>query len=249
MAEPRYQQLFFDPEQHPEDTLKPFEEFTQIFELWYDAQYPDPPKVSIDAAIKRWKFANPTTDTSQPKPNLAQYDQIRDDWRACDKVAKLLGMFSSNRLFTDWKVIQPDEETWKNAKWAQFVTGMNEFYKPTENITLMNFHFCALSQTENETFPGFCNQVLKEAKHCTFKCSDAECTAEDIAIRDQIVIGTHENAIREEALKNSWDLNTLQSEGMKMESAARSGAEISGESVNKLGKYSYQNIKTNRDKD
>ena len=49
------QQLFFDPDQYPEDTLKAFEEFTQLFELGYDAQFPDPPKVSMDAAIDRWK--------------------------------------------------------------------------------------------------------------------------------------------------------------------------------------------------
>ena len=249
MTEPRCHQLYFNPEQHPEDTLKAFEEFTQTFELRYDAQYPDPPKVSLDAAIERWKYANATTDTTQPKPSLAQYDQIRDNWRACDKVAKLLGMFSSNRLYMDWKVAQPDEGTRKLSKWTEFVTVMREFYKPTENITLMNYHFRALSQTENETFPGFCNRVLKEAKHCSFKCSNADCTAEDTAMRDQIVIGTRENAIHEEALKKSWDLNTLRREGMKMESAARGGAEIAGESVNKLGKYSYQNIKKNKDKD
>ena len=110
----------------------------------------------------------------------------------------------------------------------------------------MNYHFRAPSQTENETFPGFCNRVLKEAKHCVFKCSGAECTAEDIAIRYQIIIGTRENAIREEALKKSWDLNTVRREGMKMESAASSDAEIA---VNKLDKYLYQNIKKKRDKD
>ena len=34
---------------------------------------------------------------------------------------------------------------------------------------------------------------------------------------------------------------------MKMESAARSGAEIAGEALNKLGKYSYSNIKKNKE--
>jgi hypothetical protein len=38
------QQLFFDPDKHPEDTLKAFQEFIQTFELRYHAQYPDPPK-------------------------------------------------------------------------------------------------------------------------------------------------------------------------------------------------------------
>ena len=38
--EPRYQQqLFFDPDKHPENTLKAFNEFTQAFELRYEAQF------------------------------------------------------------------------------------------------------------------------------------------------------------------------------------------------------------------
>ena len=88
-SDPR-SKLYFDPNQHPEYTLKAFEEFTQKFELRYNAQYPDPPKVSMDAAIERWKVANETTDSPNPKPNLEQYDQIRDEWRSKDKVAKLL---------------------------------------------------------------------------------------------------------------------------------------------------------------
>ena len=45
--------LFFDPDDHPENTLKAFQEFIQRFELRYDALYPDPPKVSLEAAIER----------------------------------------------------------------------------------------------------------------------------------------------------------------------------------------------------
>ena len=48
--------LCFDPNIHPDDTLKCFNEFIQSYELRYDAEYPDPPKVSLDAAIERWKF-------------------------------------------------------------------------------------------------------------------------------------------------------------------------------------------------
>ena len=107
--EPRSQQVFFSPDEHPEDTLKAFEEFTKIFNLRYDAQYPDPPKVSLEAAIERWKVTNATADNSNPKPNLEQYDKICLDWKQKDKVAKLLGMFSSHKLFEDWCVAQPDE--------------------------------------------------------------------------------------------------------------------------------------------
>ena len=39
--------LYFNPDLHPDDTLRAFDEFIQTFELRYDAQYPDPPKTSL----------------------------------------------------------------------------------------------------------------------------------------------------------------------------------------------------------
>ena len=66
------------------------------------------------------------------------------------------------------------------------------------------------------------------------------------AIRDQIVIGTRYQHIREEAFLKSWNLASLRTEGMKLESALQSSAEIGGESVNKLGPYSFKNIKNNK---
>ena len=32
------------------------------------------------AAIERWKFAHTTTANPNPKPNLAQYDEIWEEW-------------------------------------------------------------------------------------------------------------------------------------------------------------------------
>ena len=93
--------LFVDLDDHPEDTLKAFNEFIQVFELRYNAQYPDPPNVSLDAAIQRWKFTNTTQANPNPKPTLAQYNQISAEWRSKDRVAKFLGMFTSSRLYTD----------------------------------------------------------------------------------------------------------------------------------------------------
>jgi hypothetical protein len=109
------QQLFFDPDKHPEDTLKAFQEFIQTFELRYHAQYPDPPKVSLDSAVERWKVANTTESNPQPKPTLDQYDKIRDEWQAKDKVAKFLGMFSSRRFYSDWQVAEPDESIFSHT--------------------------------------------------------------------------------------------------------------------------------------
>ena len=74
--------LYFDPDCHPDDTLKAFNEFVIGFELRYDANYPDPPKVSLEAAINRWKVSNEDT-----KPSPDQYDSIVDQWKSKDKVS------------------------------------------------------------------------------------------------------------------------------------------------------------------
>ena len=231
--------LFFDPDQHPDETLKAFNEFVQTFELRYDATYPDPHKVSMDSIIERWKLAN-EVDT---KPNLEQYEEIRTEWRSKDRVAKFLGIYSSKRSFVDWKAAEVSETNRKAATWEIFLQKMREYYKPTENSTLKNFQFRSLTQSPDESFMAFCNRIDKEAKHCDFKCTHADCTAESIAIRDQIVIGARSDKIREESLKNSWDLDEVKKNGTRLESAAKGVAEITGElSVNKIGKYSFRNI-------
>ncbi len=102
--------LYFDPDLHPHDTLRTFDEFIQSFTLQYDAQYHDPPKVSLDAAISRWKLIN-----DDKKPTVDDYDNIRDEWRSKDRVAILLGIFSSKRLLADWKVAEPDESKKKQS--------------------------------------------------------------------------------------------------------------------------------------
>ena len=118
-------------------------------------------------------------------------------------------------------------------------------YRPTENLTIKNFQFRSFVQGKNESFNAFCNRLDHEIKHCQFKCENGNCTAEDTALRDQVIIGTSKDSIREEALKKAWDLQTLRTEGMRVESAYKGAAEIAGkEAINKLGKYSYKHMKT-----
>ena len=81
-----------------------------------------------------------------------------------------------------------------------------------------------------------------------FKFTSVDCTAEDTVVRDQIIISLKDNNIRQEALKRSWELETLRQEGMKMESTARGGAEINGEDVYKMGSYSFKSLNNNQKK-
>ena len=234
--------FFFDPDDHPENTLKAFQEFIQRFELHYDAMYPDPPKVSLEAATEQWKIMEATSENPSPKPNLEQFDNLCEHTKACNKVSKFLGIYSSRRLYIDWCMATPEEKTRKNAQWKD-LEAMSAYYKPTGNITLIHFHFQSNIQKDGETFIAFCNHVLLEAKHCNFKCTAESCIAEDTAVCDQIIIGLKTNDIHQEALKKSWDLDTLRREGMKMESAARGGAEINGEDINKMVAYSFKSLK------
>ena len=238
MASSNATQLFFDPDHHPDDTLKSFLEFTQDYELRYAAMYPDPPKVSLDTSLQRWKIANENRN-----PTIQEYDDIIERWKAKDKVAKFLGIYSSLRLVSDWNMAVPVEKARKDATWIEFKEAMQIYYKPTENLTLKHFQFRSLSQAKDETFIAFCNRVEKEARHCQFQCDNAHCTALFTAVRDQIIIGTTNEEIREESLKNSWDLNSLRKEGMRLESAAKGASEISGEGkINRVyGKYSRKN--------
>ena len=53
------------------------------------------------------------------------------------------------------------------------------------------------------------NRVKHEAQNCQFSCENANCSVPNIMIRDQIVIGTINDDIRQNALKNQWDLIAL----------------------------------------
>ena len=248
-AEPRSskQSLYFDPDEHPESTLKAFNEFCNVFTLRYDALYPDPPKVSMDAAISRWKLTNTSEANPDPVPTVAQYDLVRNTWRNRDKVVKFLGLFSSQRFQKDWSAAQPDEALRDAATWTLFKQYMTVYYRPTENPVLKNYLFRSLTQGPDETITAWCNRVELEASHCQFKCDNPTCTSESISARDQIIIGTHIESIRDRAMMKNWDLATVRLEGMKIESASRGSSQIGTESVNKVGKFSYKNVKNQTD--
>ena len=189
----------------------------------------------MEADIERWKYAN-----EDVKPSLTQYDEIRENWISKDKVTKFLGIFSTERQHEDWISAEPDEQARKNATWENFISSLQKLYLPTENNTLKHYQFRSITQNNQETFISYCIRVEKEAKHCSYKCTHADCTAEDIAIRDQIIIGTTNDKIREESLKNSWDYATLRKEGMHIESAFKSAEALSADTINKIGKYSQK---------
>ena len=124
------EKLYFDPDLQPESTLKKFSEFIETFRLQYETQYPDPPKVLMDAAIKKWKFCNP-----EKKVDLDAYDEIRPSCISHDMVTKVIGMFSSPRMYDDWQADLPNERNRQKSTWEEFVKVMQQYYQPTENLT------------------------------------------------------------------------------------------------------------------
>ena len=77
-------------------------------------------------------------------------------------------------------------------------------------------------------FETLCNRVEKEAKDCNFKCKIRDCTI--VAVRNQFITGTTNEKLRYEALKNSWDLQKVQREGMHIESAMHGIVKLSSKS-------------------
>merc|ERR1712048_495823 len=56
---------------------------------------------------------------------------------------------------------------------------------------------------------GFCNRVEKEANHFSFNCTYDKCTAALIAIRDQIVIGTHSEMLFRDGIRTCFPRKSL----------------------------------------
>ena len=68
-------------------------------------------------------------------------------------------------------------------------------------------------QVKNETFSAFCNRVETAGKACAFCECDSDCSAEEYAIRDQIVTGTTNENIHKKAMIKNWKLAELRQKG------------------------------------
>ena len=161
----------------------------------------------------------------------------RQEWISKYKVRKLLGFFATVRLQQDWKA-----SLLIDFPWEHFLQKMREYFKSTENFIIRNYEFRQLSQMPNETFCAFCNRVKAADKTCHFCECTKGCRAEQFSIRDQIVIRTTNNTVREKAMLKDWNLIDLRTNGMKYQKAAAGEEKISGVHINKLGAYSYRKL-------
>ena len=114
------------------------------------------------------------------------------------------------------------------------------------NVTLANYRFRSLRQGPEEDFDKFVIRVKQEVKNCSFNCTSPTCTASQTMIRDQILIGTTDDSLREKALAEQMDLNNVVDNGRMLEAAHRGATKlkikqepgVSGVNRTKPGKYS-----------
>jgi len=175
MGTPNYEK--FDPSVHKDNVYDAFIEFIDSFQYEYDAIAKEPP---------------------------AGDEATQNAWIEQNRRKIFLGKFASRNLQKDYEDVVPVTDR-QNISFTTMVTKLKDRYRPTRNFTLCNFEFHKLQQHESENFDTFVNRVKHEASSCQFSCASEECTVSSIMTRDQIVIGTSNNDIRRNALKNQWD--------------------------------------------
>ena len=198
----------FDPAEHPGNLYDAFCEFIDAFAYEYEALPGRTPPTG-------------TTDTAA--------------WTELDKRKQLLGRFASRNLQKDFED-EVDEAERPNITFKDTVKKLKDRYQPTQNKTLANYEFHKLKQQSHESFDVFVNRVKQEANSCEFTCASGTCTVKDVMIRDQIIIGTSDNAIRKEALNEQWSLADVQAKGRKMEAAAVGAERIKQEATSNIKK-------------
>lgn len=209
----------FDPEQEHNSVLEAFLEFISQFKYSYDALNRDPPNT------------------------FKEEDEIKT-WKETDRRKVFLGRYSHRNLQKLYEeiVAERDRET---MCFKDMVKIFTDRFKQSTNLSLANFKFRKLSQSDSESFEAFSIRVKREARNCDFKCRDG-CTVIDTMIRDQILFGTRDEEVRKTALKEQWQLVDLLQKGRAIEASDRGAATIKQEPSEdirrmKPGKYSKKN--------
>ena len=206
----------FCPENFSGDVLREFTEFIDEFHYIYQAK-----------AKNGWH--KDATD-----------DEIKA-WKAVNKKQVFLGLHSSRTMQKIYEHVTAAAD--RDAQtFDQMVVKLKKHFEGNTNTTLANFRFHKLCQKDEESFEAFVMRVRDEAKNCDFKCDSDQCKIKSTLIRDRIIIGTTNDDIRRNALKDQWDLETLVSKGRSLESATEGAATIKQEDKpeirrNTPGKY------------
>ena len=189
----------FDPEEHKNNVYDAFIEFVDEFKYAYKAIAKAPPK-DLD-------------------------DNAKAAWIAQNKRDVFLGKFASRNLQKAFEEAVPAAQH-DTITFDDMVKTLKTHYDGGRNKTLSNFEFHKLVQHQEESFDKFVIRVKREAGLCQFKCASLTCDVADTMIRDRIIIGTRNDEIRKNALKNQWNLDDLLKNGRALESATHGAKQI-----------------------
>lgn len=212
----------FDPGEHYHNVFEAFSEFINSFEYTYEALGRAPP---------------PGTTAAQTPA-----------WTNLDKKKILLGKYSSRAFQKEFESLVAKENRNKTT-FIELVQLMEEKYAPARNHILANYEFHRLVQ-QDENFETFSNRVTEQANSCQFKCDSADCNIPNIMIRDQLIFGTNNTEIRQQALKQQWNLKDLLKNARVIETATFSSQHMqdnSQKSVSRVrpGRYSKKTRQKN----
>ena len=194
----------FDPNIYNDNVLEQFSEFVSSFHYSYEALNREPP-INLKPAE-------------------------RGIWLGKDKRKVFLGRFAHRNLqkrFED--ATDPDERD--SMTFNRMVECLKKVFRSNSNTTLSNFKFRKLSQGSKESFELFALRVKKEAENGNFSCDHEQCDVKKTMIRDQIIIGTSDDRIREKALSEQFSLDDLINTGKSMEAAARNAATLKDDPI------------------
>ena len=216
----------FDPTAHKGNALEAFNEFVADFHYTYDSLGRLPP-VTENTEI------------------------LREQWREQDRRKVFLGKYVETSMRRKYEDITSEIDR-PTMTFTAMVAIFRTAFERNTSKTLANFKFRQIKQKQGEAFDQFVIRVKKESKSCGFKCASEACTAADIMIRDQILIGTADDMLRERALAENLTLEDLIGRGESMEAAASGSRKLKikeepkEQKVNKMqaGKYSKKGRNT-----
>ena len=158
---------------------------------------------------------------------MASLGELKEDAsnaQISEHKAKVFRMcvFAGERLKSDLKAeYNQDLTKLKGDDFNAMVAKLRQRYQPSQNHVLLHYQFHNLQQATGEKIDSFINRVCQHAEKCEFKCKNTSCTSRnaihEILIRDQIVIGTNNTTIREQALEKELNLTDLISHSRKVE--------------------------------
>ena len=165
----------FDPEDHQNNAYEAFAEFVEEHAYEYEAIAKEPPKDLDDAGKAAW--------TQQNKRKV------------------FLGKFASRNLQKSFEQTTTATER-ATITFDNMVQKLKDHFDGGRNKTLSNFNFHNMTQSAEQSFDAFVTDVKREAERCSFTCTSADCNVRDTLVRDRIIIGTTNNEIQKNALKN-----------------------------------------------